>query len=217
MALALVTVIGLSAFIPEHWVDRMSTISNYEQDGSAMSRIYAWKLGWNIALDSPFVGGGFRVFPHDEIWAKYSPEFYFGVGSTATNRTPNAHSIYFHVLGEHGFTGFFIFIGLIVSTLLSLRKTRRYAKTLPEGAWLVNYSYMVETSIFAFLVTGAFQNLTYFDLFYFLIGMTVVFRQLAVTAVAERTELQSASLVASRHEHPIFTGPSNVPVTFRVG
>ena len=174
----------------------MSTISSYKEDRSAMSRIYAWKLGWQLAVESPLVGGGFRVFGHDEVWAKYAPEYYFGIGSTATNRTPNAHSIYFHVLGEHGFTGFFIFLGLIGSTLLSLRKTRRYAKSLPDGSWLANYSYMVETSIFAFLATGAFVNLTYFDLFYFLVGLTIVLRQLAKAAVSEQNPFPVRSLVA---------------------
>src|SRR5262249_51534860 len=64
IALAFIAVIGLSPFIPERWVNRMSTISSYEEDRSAMSRIYAWKLGWQLAVESPLVGGGFRVFAH---------------------------------------------------------------------------------------------------------------------------------------------------------
>jgi putative inorganic carbon (HCO3(-)) transporter len=195
-ALVFVGAIAVSSFVPERWVNRMSTISNYEEDRSAMSRIYAWKLGWRVALESPLVGGGFNVFGHDEIWAKYAPEFYFEIGKDATNRTPNAHSIYFHVLGEHGFAGFLIFIGLIAATLSSLRKTRRHAKSLPDASWLVNYSYMVETSIFAFLATGAFVNLTYFDLFYFLVGVSIVLRQLAKAAVPDGNLSPVGSLVA---------------------
>ena len=217
IALALVAAIGAAAFLPERWTDRMNTIFNYEQDGSAMSRIYAWKLGWQIALDSPFVGGGFRVFTHDEIWAKYAPEFYFGIGKDATNRTPNAHSIYFHVLGEHGFTGLFVFISLIGTTLFSLRNIRKQAKRFPEASWLATYSYMVETSIFAFLVNGAFVNLTYFDLFYFLISIAIVLRQLAATTMAEQTQLQNEPLMASRREHFALTGPSGFPVTSKLG
>lgn len=217
IAVALVAAVGFSLFLPERWFNRMNTISDYEEDGSAMSRIYAWKVGWQIALDSPLVGGGFRVFPRDEIWAKYAPEYYFGIAATLPNRTPNAHSIYFHVLGEHGFTGFFIFAGLIGSTLVSLRKTRRYAKSLPDQSWLANYSYMVETSIFAFLVTGAFQNLTYFDLFYFLIGVTIVLNRLATRAIAERNVLELAPLVVAHQETFPLIGPSKLPVVSRRG
>jgi putative inorganic carbon (HCO3(-)) transporter len=206
-ALVFVGAIAASSFVPERWFNRMSTISNYQEDSSAMSRIYAWKLGWQLALESPLVGGGFRVFGHDEIWAKYAPEFYFVIGKDETNRTPNAHSIYFHVLGEHGFAGFFIFIGLIAATLSSLRKTRRYANSLPDASWLVNYSYMVETSIFAFLATGAFVNLTYFDLFYFLVGVTIVLRQLAKAAVPNRNLSPLESLVAHQQaQFPCIAG-----------
>jgi probable O-glycosylation ligase (exosortase A-associated) len=215
LGLAAVAAVVFLPLVPERWFDRMNTISNYEQDESAMSRIYAWKVAWRIALDSPVVGGGFRAISQDEIWIKYGPEFYFGVGSTAHNRTPNAHSIYFHVLGEHGFTGLFIFLGLIGSTLLSLRKTRREAKLLPNGMWLTNYSYMVETSVFAFLVTGAFQNLTYFDLFYFLIGVTIVLRQLAATALAEQNPPKPVQVaVAQEVRFPSMSRPS-LPVASR--
>jgi probable O-glycosylation ligase (exosortase A-associated) len=210
VGLAAIAAVGFMSFVPERWLDRMSTISNYEQDESAMSRIYAWKVAWRIALDSPIVGGGFRVIGKDTTWIKYGSDFYYGVGSTAHNRTPNAHSIYFHVLGEHGFTGFFLFLGLIGSTLLSLRKTRRDAKLLPDGIWLTNYSYMVETSIFAFLATGAFQNLTYFDLFYFLIGVTIVLRRLTTTAVAERNDLELSKADATKRRLYL-TVPSKPP------
>jgi putative inorganic carbon (HCO3(-)) transporter len=216
LALAFVAVIGLVSFVPERWFNRMNTISEYEQDRSAMSRIYAWKLGWQLALDSPLVGGGFRVFGHDEIWAKYAPDYYFGIGKDATNRTPNAHSIYFLTLGEHGFIGFFLFVGLILSTLVSLRRTRRYGRSLRDGTWLVNYSFMVETSIVAFLVTGAFQNLAYFDLFYFLIGTTIVLRRLAATAAAEPEQLAIAPAVSSKVAGSIATVPAGFPVGSRL-
>jgi putative inorganic carbon (HCO3(-)) transporter len=216
LVLAFVAVVGLISFVPERWFDRMNTISEYELDRSAMSRIYAWNLGWQLALDSPLVGGGFRVFGHDEIWAKYAPDYYFGIGKDATNRTPNAHSIYFLTLGEHGFIGFFLFAGLIVSTLFSLRRTRWYGRSIRDGTWLVDYSFMVETSIVAFLVTGAFQNLAYFDLFYFLIGITIVLRRLAATAAAEQDRL-AASAVASRDAGSIATVPPGFPVASKLG
>jgi probable O-glycosylation ligase (exosortase A-associated) len=166
--------IAVAVFLPERWFDRIATISQYEQDGSAVSRLMSWKLGWQLALDHPVFGGGFRVFEQAEVWIKYMPEYFYATN----NKANNAHSIYFHVLGEHGFTGFLIFISLILSSLLYLRQTRRYAKLQPDGFWIVNYTYMAETSICAFLVTGAFQNLSYFDFFYFQIAVAIILGQL---------------------------------------
>jgi putative inorganic carbon (HCO3(-)) transporter len=194
-ALMGVVLLATLPFIPTRWFDRMNTIADYEKDRSSMSRIYAWKIGWQIALDSPITGGGFNVFGNDAIWAKYAPEFYFDIGKEATNRTPNAHSIYFLVLGEHGFIGFFLFVGLIVSTLVSLRRSRRAARAAPDGSWLVNYSYMMEASICGFLVTGTFQNLAYFDFFYFLVGTTVVLNRLSVMAFRESSPVATSLLI----------------------
>lgn len=45
--------------IPDAWFDRISTIQTYQEDGSAMSRLEAWKAAWNLAIDRPITGGGF--------------------------------------------------------------------------------------------------------------------------------------------------------------
>ena len=160
------------SFLPLRWIDRMGTITTYAEDGSAMSRLNAWRIGWGLALDNPFVGGGFVVFPHAEVWLKYVPEWNYG--TTAFN----AHSIYFQVLGEHGFTGLGLFIALLACTLLSLRAIRRQARGLSDGAWLVNYASMVQISVAAFMVAGAFYNLAYFDLLYFFVAVTIILKQL---------------------------------------
>jgi probable O-glycosylation ligase (exosortase A-associated) len=159
----------------------MNTITTYEEDGSAMSRIHAWTVSWRLALDSPFVGGGFRAF-QDEIWSKYLPE--------QAPMGANAHSIYFHVLGEHGFSGLLLYLSLIVANLASLRRIRRDAKHVQSADWMINYSYMVETGLAGFIVSGAFQNLSYFDLFYFLIGVTIILKQLIKYTMFRERQLQ---------------------------
>ncbi len=40
----------------------METISDYENDGSAMGRINAWRMAWNLATDRPLFGGGFEIY-----------------------------------------------------------------------------------------------------------------------------------------------------------
>src|SRR5437667_11168701 len=48
-------------FVPQDWFDRMSTIANYQQDSSAMGRIYYWKIALRIGELLPINGGGFKV------------------------------------------------------------------------------------------------------------------------------------------------------------
>jgi probable O-glycosylation ligase (exosortase A-associated) len=159
--------LAVVSLLPDRWFDRIASIAAYAEDGSAVSRLTAWRVGWGIALDSPLFGGGFRVFPHPEVWATYAPDW-----SHAT--VYNAHSIYFEVLGEHGFLGFFFFVGTLGAVLLSLRRIRRRSRSLPDAGWLAACTYAVEASLVAFLVTGAFYNLAAFDLVYLLIGITII-------------------------------------------
>lgn len=187
---ALVGAIVLVSFLPERWMDRIATISTYDQDGSAMSRLWAWGIAWQLALESPLVGGGFRVFSA-EIWARYMP----GYGDWH-----NAHSIYFQVLAEHGFTGLVLFLGVVGSTFWTLRGVRRDARRVEDGAWLVNYSYMVEASLLAFVVTGTFYNLAYIHLVYFLVVVAVILKRLTQDALAKAGE-RVATRVADAAGH----------------
>jgi probable O-glycosylation ligase (exosortase A-associated) len=186
-------------FLPEKWFDRISTISDYESDLSAMGRIYAWRIAWTIALENPFLGGGFRVFG-PEIWHRFMPEL---------RNWANVHSIYFQVLAEHGFIGMGVFAALVTCTLLTLRRLRRQWRGRTEGAWIVNYSQMIETSMLGFLVAGAFQNLAYFDFFWFLIGVTIVLRALAREAATEPARSPADTAPART-----VTEPPRVPVVW---
>ncbi|MFZ1059030.1 MAG: putative O-glycosylation ligase, exosortase A system-associated [Candidatus Rokuibacteriota bacterium] len=155
-------------FLPEQWFGRMSTITEYEQEPSAVGRLMAWKVAVGMALDRPFTGGGFEFWSR-EVFQRYLPG-YRGVH--------DAHSIYFEILGEHGFVALALFLGVIFSTLWSLARVRRVARRDPELAWAVNYSEMITTSLLGYLVSGAFLGLAYFDLFYHLVAIALILRTL---------------------------------------
>jgi probable O-glycosylation ligase (exosortase A-associated) len=159
----------LMAFLPDRWFDRMNTLAEYERDTSAMSRIWAWGICWQLALESPLVGGGFSVIT-PEIWKRFMPDYH---------SWHNAHSIYFQVLAEHGFTGLMLFCGLLLVTLLGLPLVRRRLKSTTDGRPLINLSYAVEAALIAFAASGAFLNLAYFDFVYFVIGIAILLRRLA--------------------------------------
>jgi probable O-glycosylation ligase (exosortase A-associated) len=158
-------------FMPESWVGRMETIQTFEQDSSAMSRLYAWKTMWALALDRPLVGGGF-LSDNAVVFSLYAPEF---VGDYAGGAIFVAHSIYFQALGEHGFPGLMLYLLL---GILAWRKAGAIAvqskADLELGSWVPILMRMVQVSLVGFAVGGAFLSLVYFDLPYYIVGFVVL-------------------------------------------
>ncbi len=152
-ALILVLAGGFAlSMMPEHWWQRMETIQTYEEDRSAMGRLNAWEMAYNIAKDRIF-GGGFSIWRPD-VFAKYAPDPTFVV---------SAHSIYFHMLGEHGFIGLTIYLCLWVSTWMSAGWLRKQGKAEPQLDWCLQLGSMIQVSLVGFAIGGAFLSLAYYD------------------------------------------------------
>jgi putative inorganic carbon (HCO3(-)) transporter len=150
-------------FMPDHWTGRMESITTHE-DWSAMSRIYTWQMIWNLALDHPFVGGGFD-FNSPYIVDRYSP---------VEMKAYSPHSIYFQALGEHGFVGLIIYVALLLCSWFSAGRLARVSKNHEELVWVVRLMPMIQTSIAGFMVGGAFLNLVHFDFPYYLLALVVL-------------------------------------------
>lgn len=155
--------IALLSFMPESWHDRMATIQTYEQDGSAMGRINAWQMAWNLAT-SNFFGGGFSIYTH-EVFARYAPN---------PNHFAVAHSIYFSVLGEHGFVGLFLFLLMWILVWRSAGRLRVQGRKQPQTQWLSDLGAMCQVSLVGYAVGGAFLSLAYFDLPYNILILVVL-------------------------------------------
>jgi probable O-glycosylation ligase (exosortase A-associated) len=167
------------AFMPDTWSDRMDTIKTYQQDGSAMSRIWTWQTLFNAAVDRPFVGAGF-VADNTAVFSRYAPQG--GQWEVFAGAVYVAHSIWFQVMGEHGFVGFGLFIGIGVATWLSAGGVARRAKALAdkpgEGAdlalWLPVLMRMVQVSLIGYAIGGSFLSIAYLDLPYYICGFVVI-------------------------------------------
>lgn len=165
--IACAVVIGLMLMPPE-WFVRMETIQDYEQDRSAMGRINSWWFAFYLALDRP-VGGGFETFMPD-LFQLYAPD--------PTN-FKDAHSIYFEMLGEHGFVGLFLFLVLGATTWYFAYRLQRGTRGVEGLRWASDLGAMIQVSLVGYGVGGAFLGLAYFDLVYHLIAITVAARALA--------------------------------------
>jgi probable O-glycosylation ligase (exosortase A-associated) len=168
--------------LPGKWFTKMETIRTYEEDQSAMGRIHAWRAATNIALDRPLLGAGFRPFTL-EMYQRYYPHSFSYVRDT------DAHSIFYQVLAEHGFTGLALYAGLIASTFLRLRSIIRQARRDVIKEWIGNCAQMLEASFIAYVASGLFLSRSYFDLFYTLVAITVILHTLVSRPVPPEARL----------------------------
>ena len=152
MAIGAVLVV---AFMPDAWTTRMSSINDYETDQSSLGRISAWWTAWNIGLHY-VTGVGFNA-ARPELFAIYSPYPTF---------VHAAHSIYFQTLGNHGFVGLFLFLGIWFSSWSTAGWLRKHGKALPQTQWCVELGGMCQVALIGYAVGGAFLSLAYFDLPY---------------------------------------------------
>ena len=156
----------LLSYMPAEWWARMGTIGTYQEDASAGGRINAWWMAWNLAKTNLF-GGGFMIYTGD-VFALYAPN---------PLDVHAAHSIYFMVLGEHGFIGLFLFLLLWFLVWLSAGRLRVQGQRLPQTQWLSHLGAMCQVSLAGYAVGGAFLSLSYYDLPYNILILVVLGRR----------------------------------------
>lgn len=192
-----IVLVAILSIMPAEWYERMNTIKTYDEDKSAMGRILAWKMAINLA-SSRLTGGGF------ETWQPSVFAVYGGGG----RESRDVHSIYFEVLGEHGWIGLSLFLALLVFTWLKCGSIIRMSKKQVDGAWARDLASMLQVSLVAYMTAGAFLGLAYFDYIYYLMAITVALhyyvrsRQPEVaTSTATRTPAVTgqSSLALLRH------------------
>lgn len=166
------------ALMPQAWHQRMSSIRDYQSDSSAMGRINAWAFAFNLATDRPLVGGGFEAF---------SPRW-FTVYAPDPTDVHDAHSIYFEVLGEHGFVGLMLFIGIWLLVWQGCSQMIRLAKGYEDLSWAADLGRMCQVCLIAYASTGAFVGLAYFDLYYNIIALYVIAKLIVIERITLANE-----------------------------
>jgi len=178
-ALMAILVVGGAAFIytfmPQEWFDRMATIQSYEADVSASARFDSWKYATNVA-STRFFGGGFETF---------------------AGRS-DAHSIYFEILGEHGFVGLGLFLLLGLFTWMAASRIRRTTERMPDMVWMGTLARMTQVSLVAYATAGAFLGMAYFDYAYNLVLIVVLCKAIIASGAAKTVQ-------ATADESVVFT------------
>lgn len=175
----LVALFGGISFMPDFWDERMRTIADWQEDSSFRVRMQAWTFAINVAVERPFVGGGFSAGEVVAIYRQFLPlELELDVGRAS-------HSIYFQVLADHGFPGLIVYVSLLVlfwwTTFYIGRRTAKHA----EWLWMNQLVRMIQVSLLAFCVAGAALSMAYYDLFFILLGVVVSMRTILIESLAK--------------------------------
>ena len=176
--LSTVLIIG-AIYIPVQWFERIDTIRSYEEDSSVRGRINAWKTALNLAKDRPLIGGGFETFIRP-VFRIYAP---------VRSNVHDVHSVYFEVLGEHGFVALGLFILLMLYSLSTAQKLKKTVRDNHDFKWVEDYSSMFQMSLIAYMVGGLFLGRAYFDLYYHIIAMIIIMQALVNKEIIQKNNI----------------------------
>lgn len=192
--------IALPTLVPRQWYDRMTTIETYQEDESFSGREQAWKVSTRIALDHPLVGGGFKVTELAPVFMKYNYD-----GDIKTGKA--AHSIYFQVLGEHGFVGLALYLVMVAIGFLNLWDVMAAAKRREDLRWIRDLAGMMQVAFIGVMSAGALLSMAYYDVFLALLALSARMRifvrevdvaSAEVTAPGWRRSLTTVTAFAQR-------------------
>jgi probable O-glycosylation ligase (exosortase A-associated) len=178
IAAVAVMIVVVWAFAPAQFRNRMETIQDYQEDGSAQGRIRAWKAATRMAFEYPLgVGAGNFSSAYGRY---YRPDDLTG---WAANRWISAHSVYFKTLGEYGFIGAGAFIGLIIITLVDNRRSLRICREVgPTSTLHEAWPGALSVGLIGYAVGGVFLGGVTYPHLFILTGLAVSARRLALAA-----------------------------------
>ncbi len=160
LAVITVTVVTVA---PETFVDRVGTIATYEEDGSAMGRIRAWRSAVQMALDYP-LGVGANNF-NSAYGRFYMPD------DAPRAKWISAHSIYFKTLAEYGFPGLALLISLIIVNLVHNHRSAALCRKF-DGPFPDAWPQALSIATIAFAIGGMFLGGLLYPHIFILSGLT---------------------------------------------
>ena len=200
--LAGVMAVAVIVLAAKSWDARVSTISDYSTEGSALTRLLMWQWTLGYAAAHPF-GGSFDAYGISSIMMP--PDSLNPGGYVQNGRA--YHSIYFEVLGDLGYPGLIMFLVAAGSSLISLLRLSRKCRKIPDLLWVADMSDAVQSGMLVFLTSGAFVGLAFQPPFWYFVSMGVCLR--AYVWHAERAEMGDAKgwrLVAQRTREAMANG-----------
>jgi probable O-glycosylation ligase (exosortase A-associated) len=166
-------------FLPSSFTDRMDTISSYQGDQSASTRVQVWKWAWDYVKDNP-LGGGFDNYLQNSFTYQTVQKTDEGGNTrvafvTVTDRGRAYHSSYFEMLGEQGYLGLTMWLTLNIGTIIqSLLLRRRYLRDpAPEDAWVAPFALALAQGHIIYMIGSFFVGIAYQPFVFMLIALQI--------------------------------------------
>ena len=183
-AIAGLAMLAAVPFLPASFTQRMGTISEYQGDQSASTRVQVWMWTLEYVKERPF-GGGFDAYRSNSF--TYDTRKVVGEGSTLTIETnqvtDNArayHSAYFEMLGEQGWLGLFLWLLLHG---LGVWQMERIRWLFARKTWQWGLATALQQSQIVYLVGALFVGIAFQPFFFLLVAL-----QCALWSYVRRTE-----------------------------
>lgn len=163
----------LIPIIPDHWYERMNTISSSESavaDESAMGRVVVWRWTLDFVTEHPFGGGFYAYRANAGQLSKYSGS------KEALIDTPYPkawHSIIFEVLGTQGYIGLIVFLSILLHTYtINIKKTPIHSDASSKQYFSLLTS-ALNISLLVYCAGGLFVNIAFYPWIYYVYGLSM--------------------------------------------
>jgi len=176
-------------FLPQSYLERMSTIENAEGDESASTRLAVWRWTLENSKDHP-LGGGFDAYRANSF--TYHKRVTVGEGNNQSVQTVEItdearayHSAYFEMLGEQGWPGLFLWLWLQLLGLWQMERIRRRlgkSEDAGDKAWFSLATALQQGQVI-YLVGALFVGIAFQSFIYMLIAL-----QIALANIVRRQE-----------------------------
>ena len=168
VAVGVAIAVGTSA----GWNARVGSVESFTRETSAMGRLLVWRWTLDFVSRHPF-GGGFQAYTTDTITFPMRSD---GTPPLVIHGIAY-HSIYFEVLGEHGWPGLFLFLSLFAVALGYLQSVVRRTKGVPELAWCHDLAIALQVSVLTVAACGSFIAIAFQPTLYYLFAIATSLRQ----------------------------------------
>jgi probable O-glycosylation ligase (exosortase A-associated) len=209
LALLAVMAVAFVSLAPEEWFSRLSTIEEAGADASFMGRVIAWQISSAIALSNPVLGGGFHAVQIQGVWDQFigAPSLLDFLNLPLPDFSAKAaHSIYFEIMGDMGFVGLFIFLGILLQAIRTRYVIKRQLKDMgPQWLWGRDMADMLMLAIIAYMAGGAAVSLAYFEVIYMVVMLMEMLRLHVARAVLAASTAQKAQVALAAQAQRGFT------------
>ena len=155
-----VILLGATAFFVRYTSDLaprlVSIVGGSQETDAGSGRLGIWPAAWDAFTENPVTGIGFGAFIEGSVdrilQTPISQDF-----ELFATEPKEVHNAYLGTLTELGVVGFALFMGLLISTVLALRRTAKHARRVGED-YLANISNALIVGLSGWAVGSVFAE-----------------------------------------------------------